>query len=119
MAVLGIPLNATTSLSFGLILITTLEMVIHMVTRYNQFHQDVPERILAVKQTVRYLSRPFLDLFCYNRRWFWVLYDYIHPDGLSVGPGNVIGYKFSLLSCDDSYTHLHYFDEIHGRPGER
>jgi uncharacterized protein len=60
MAVLGIPLNATTSLSFGLILITTLEMVIHMVTRYNQFHQDVPDRILAVKQTVRYLSRPFL-----------------------------------------------------------
>jgi uncharacterized protein len=59
MAVLRIPLNATTSLSFGLILITTLEMVIHMVTRYNQFHQDVPDRILAVKQTVRYLSRPF------------------------------------------------------------
>ena len=36
MAVLKIPLNATTSLSFGLVLITTLEMVIHMVTRYNR-----------------------------------------------------------------------------------
>lgn len=59
MAALRIPLNATTSLSFGLILITTLEMVIHMVTRYNQFHQDVPDRILAVKQVVSYLSGPF------------------------------------------------------------
>ncbi len=59
MAALNIPLNATTSLSFGLILITTLELVIHMVTRYNQFHQEIPDRILAVKQTVRYLARPF------------------------------------------------------------
>ena len=59
MAVLRVPINATTSLSFGLILITTLEMVIHMVTRYNQFRQEIPDRILAVKQTVRFLSRPF------------------------------------------------------------
>ena len=59
MGVLKIPLNATTSLSFGLILITTLEMVIHMVTRYNQFHQGVPDRIQAVKQTIRFLFRPF------------------------------------------------------------
>lgn len=60
MAVLKIPLNATTSLSFGLILITTLEMVIHMVTRYNQFHEVIPDRILAVKQALAYLFRPFL-----------------------------------------------------------
>lgn len=59
MAVLRVPINATTSLSFGLILITTLEMVIHMVTRYNQFRMDIPDRIQAVKQTVRFLSRPF------------------------------------------------------------
>jgi predicted RND superfamily exporter protein len=59
MAVLKIPLNATTSLSFGLILITTLEMVIHMVTRYNQFRQEAPDRLQAVKITVAYLSRPF------------------------------------------------------------
>jgi predicted RND superfamily exporter protein len=60
MAVLEIPLNATTSLSFGLILITTLEMVIHMVTRYNQFHETIPDRIQAVKQALAYLFRPFL-----------------------------------------------------------
>lgn len=60
MAVLRIPLNATTSLSFGLILITTLEIVIHMVIRYNQFHQDITDRISAVKETVRYLARPCL-----------------------------------------------------------
>ncbi|MFH0960989.1 MAG: MMPL family transporter [Pseudomonadota bacterium] len=59
MAVLEIPLNATTSLSFGLILITTLEMVIHMVTRYNQFRETIPDRILAVKQALAYLFRPF------------------------------------------------------------
>ena len=59
MAVLKIPLNATTSLSFGLILITTLEMVIHMVTRYNQFHETIPDRIQAVKQALAYLFRPF------------------------------------------------------------
>jgi predicted RND superfamily exporter protein len=60
MAVLNVPINATTSLSFGLILITTLEMVIHMVTRYNQFRQELPDRTQAVKLTVRFLSRPFL-----------------------------------------------------------
>ena len=59
MAVLKIPLNATTSLSFGLVLITTLEMVIHMVTRYNQFHETTPDRIQAVKQALAYLFRPF------------------------------------------------------------
>lgn len=59
MAFLDVPLNPTTSLSFGLILITTLEMVIHLVTRYNQFRQDIPDRVRAVKETVRYLSRPF------------------------------------------------------------
>lgn len=59
MALLDVPLNPTTSLSFGLILITTLEMVIHLVTRYNQFRQDIPDRVRAVKETVRYLARPF------------------------------------------------------------
>jgi len=39
MSLMGIPLNSTTALSFGFIPITTLEIVIHMVVRYHQFHQ--------------------------------------------------------------------------------
>jgi uncharacterized protein len=62
MSLLGIPLNATTSSAFGLLLIATLEIVIHMVTRYNQFREIVKDRTEAIKETVRFLARPFL--FC-------------------------------------------------------
>jgi uncharacterized protein len=58
MALLGIPLNSTTALSFGFIPITTLEIVIHMVVRYRQFHSTTPEKAGAVKQCVRWLARP-------------------------------------------------------------
>jgi uncharacterized protein len=58
MPLLGIPLNPTTSTAFGLILITSLEIVIHMVVRYNQFRQFEEDRIDAVRETVRYLARP-------------------------------------------------------------
>jgi len=58
MSMLRIPLNASTSISFGLILITSLEIVIHMVARFNQFRSLVPDREQAVKETVRYLARP-------------------------------------------------------------
>lgn len=60
MVIVGIPLNASTSLSFGLILITSLEIVIHMVARFNQFLQIVGDRVQAVKETVGYLARPCL-----------------------------------------------------------
>ncbi|MFH0821353.1 MAG: MMPL family transporter [Pseudomonadota bacterium] len=60
MAVLGIPLNSTTALSFGFIPITTLEIVIHMVVRYHQFHKTSREKTAALKQTVRWLARPCL-----------------------------------------------------------
>lgn len=62
MSVLRIPLNPTTSISFGLILITTLEIVIHMVVRYHQFRALTDDRVQAVRTTVRFLARPFL--FC-------------------------------------------------------
>jgi len=58
MSMLRIPLNASTSISFGLILITSLEIVIHMVARFNQFRSLVEDREQAVKETVRYLARP-------------------------------------------------------------
>jgi len=58
MAFLRIPLNSTTALSFGFIPITTVEIVIHMVVRYNQFHQTCREKSAALKQAVRWLARP-------------------------------------------------------------
>jgi len=60
MSMLRIPLNASTSISFGLILITSLEIVIHMVARFNQFRSLVADREQAVRETVRYLARPCL-----------------------------------------------------------
>ncbi len=114
MAVLRIPLNATTSLSFGLILITTLEMVIHMVTRYNQFHQDVPDRILAVKQTVRYLSRPFFICSATTAVGFGACMITSIPMVFQLGLVMSLGISICFLPCDDSYTHRYYFPEIHG-----
>jgi len=60
MAVLRIPLNSATSISFGLALITTLEIVIHVVVRYSQFRGSTPGKEEAVRETVRYLARPCL-----------------------------------------------------------
>ncbi len=60
MAILGIPLNSTTALSFGFIPITTVEIVIHMVVRYHQYHKTTQDKIGAIKQTVRWLGRPCL-----------------------------------------------------------
>ena len=58
MSALHIPLNSTTALAFGFIPITTIEIVIHMVVRYYQFHEKVRNKIGAVKQAVRWLARP-------------------------------------------------------------
>jgi uncharacterized protein len=58
MSLFRIPLNSTTALSFGFIPIVTLEIVIHMVVRYHQFHQSVKEKMPAIKLAVRWLARP-------------------------------------------------------------
>jgi len=58
MSLLGIPLNSTTALSFGFIPITTVEIVIHMVVRYHQFHRETKDKIGAIKKSVRWLARP-------------------------------------------------------------
>jgi uncharacterized protein len=58
MSLFRIPLNSTTALSFGFIPIVTLEIVIHMVVRYHQFHQSVKDKIPAIKLAVRWLARP-------------------------------------------------------------
>ncbi len=60
MAVLKIPLNSTTALSFGFIPITTVEIVIHMVVRYSQYFLETNDKVGAIKKSVRYLARPCL-----------------------------------------------------------
>lgn len=58
MAMLRIPLNSTTALSFGFVPIVTVEIVIHMVVRYHQFHRTAMNRVDAIKLAVRWLARP-------------------------------------------------------------
>jgi predicted RND superfamily exporter protein len=58
MAAMGIPLNSTTALAFGFVPITTIEIVIHMVVRYHQFHQVTRNKIDALKKSVRWLASP-------------------------------------------------------------
>lgn len=58
MAAMGIPLNSTTALAFGFVPITTIEIVIHMVVRYHQFHQETLNKIDALKKSVRWLASP-------------------------------------------------------------
>lgn len=58
MVIFRIPLNSTTALAFGLVPIATLEIVIHMVVRYHQFHETVQDKIGAIKLAFRWLARP-------------------------------------------------------------
>ena len=61
MSIAGIPLSSTTSMAFGIVMITTtLEMVIHLIVRYSQFREIVKDRIDAARETVRFLVRPFI-----------------------------------------------------------
>jgi len=60
MSLIRMPVNPTTSMAFGLTLIPTLEIVIHMVTRYHQFYQWEQDKLGAVRQAVRFLARPLL-----------------------------------------------------------
>ncbi len=60
MSLFRIPLNSTTCLAFGFIPITTVEIVIHMVVRYHQFHRSAKEKMSAIKLAVRWLARPSL-----------------------------------------------------------
>ena len=60
MALLGIPLNATTSLSFGLVLVVSVSTVIHVVTHYYDSVHETQDRIEAVRQSLRKVSKPAL-----------------------------------------------------------
>jgi uncharacterized protein len=60
MAILGIPLNSTTALSFGLVLVVSVAVVVHIVTHYYESSQHVEDRVEAVKQALRVIGRPCL-----------------------------------------------------------
>lgn len=60
MSLSAIPLNAATSLTFGLILIPNLEIFIHMAIRYRQFRTCSTDSVDTAKETMRFLGRPCL-----------------------------------------------------------
>ncbi len=57
---MGIAISPTTSMSFGVVLLTTLEVVIHIVARSRQFRRMAKDWEGAVAQAIGYLGRPLL-----------------------------------------------------------
>lgn len=60
MAMVGIPLNATTSLSFGLVLVVSVAAVIHIVTHYYECARTMEDQVEAVRHALRVVGRPCL-----------------------------------------------------------
>ncbi len=60
MSILGIPLNATTSLSFGLVLVVSVATVIHVVSHYYETAESVEDRVEAVRGALATVGRPCL-----------------------------------------------------------
>ncbi|MGC9028918.1 MAG: efflux RND transporter permease subunit [Desulfomonilaceae bacterium] len=60
MAAANIPLNSTTSLSFGLIVVVSVSNVIHIITHYYQALPGTTNRAEAVKLALRMIGRPCL-----------------------------------------------------------
>jgi len=60
MAALNIQLNSTTALSFGLVLISSVEPVIHLVTHYNQYLREGNDPVAAAKMALRTGAGPCL-----------------------------------------------------------
>jgi len=60
MSLVGIPLNSTTSLSFGLVLVVSLAAVVHIVTHYYKASETIEDQVEAVKESLRVVGRPAL-----------------------------------------------------------
>ncbi|MDQ7782537.1 MAG: efflux RND transporter permease subunit [Desulfomonilaceae bacterium] len=60
MSLLGIPLNATTSLSFGLVLVVSVATVIHIVSHYYEEAESVEDKVEAVRASLAIVGRPCL-----------------------------------------------------------
>lgn len=60
MAWLGIQINSTTALAFGMVLISSVEPVIHLVTHYNECFKSIGDRISAAKAALMLGAAPCL-----------------------------------------------------------
>lgn len=60
MAAANIPLNSTTSLSFGLIVMVSVSNVIHIITHYYQASGEKTDKAEAIKSALRMIGRPCL-----------------------------------------------------------
>ncbi len=60
MAMVGIPLNSATSLSFGLVLVVSVAAVIHIVTHYYEWSGKTENQVEAAKQALAAVGRPCL-----------------------------------------------------------
>jgi len=60
MAIFGIQINSTTALAFGLVLISSVEPVIHLVTHFNDCVRSSGDRIVAAKKSLMMGAGPCL-----------------------------------------------------------
>jgi hypothetical protein len=58
MSFLDIPLNSTTSLAFGLVLVVSVATVIHIVSHYYQSEQSSVDRDAALRESLESVARP-------------------------------------------------------------
>lgn len=60
MSLLHIALNATTSLSFGLVLVVSVSTIIHIVSHYYEASRHEEDRVTAVRKALAIVMRPCL-----------------------------------------------------------
>lgn len=60
MAILGIQINSTTALAFGLVLISSVEPVIHLVTHFNDCARSSGDPVAAAKESLMMGAGPCL-----------------------------------------------------------
>ncbi len=115
MAFLRIPLNSTTALSFGFVPITTLEIVIHMVVRYHQFHADTKDKLSALKKSVRWLARPCFICTATTAVGFGTLMissiPMVRQLGFIMGFGVLIAYGLAITLSPALFSAMKSFDE--------
>lgn len=114
MSLLGIPLNSTTALSFGFIPITTVEIVIHMVVRYHQFHIGTGDKISALKKSVRWLARPCAICSATTAVGFGTLMvssiPMVRQLGFIMSVGIMISYGLAMILAPAFFSHTKSLD---------
>ncbi len=121
MAIFKIRVTATTSTSFGLILITTLEIVIHSFIRYSQFHILTQDKMDAVREMVRFLARPCLFCFGTTAVGFGALMvstiPMIFQLGLAMSIGLMMAYLLAMILAPSFIIMSRSVDvQLHSRP---